>query len=153
MSRLGGSVLLLFYLVTTTPLAPVLTALLAATERNHYVALQTTARGIQVVLRHDCVNLPSQRHGLVARGLTVFAQRTTATQSDHVIQFGITDTSKQTPAFAIEAAPGSPAQDAVPADEDLFHAARLTALLVSLPRPPPGPSGFPLTIRSTVLVL
>ena len=65
--RVGGSGLLLLYLLMATPLAPALTALLAMGDPSHHVAVQQTARGIRVVLRHDCLHSPTHRHGVVAR--------------------------------------------------------------------------------------
>src|SRR5205809_2671072 len=92
---LGGIALLFFHLITATPFTPVLTALLGAADRSHNAIVQSTNHGYQVVLRHECVNWATHRHGLIARALTVFAQRTTATRSDHVVQFANTDTSQQ----------------------------------------------------------
>lgn len=151
--RLCAISLALLYLVTATPLLPALTALLALSERSHLVTLQPTAHGIEVVLRHDGRHSPSHRHGLITRSLAVFAQRTIAPQTDHVIQFGATDTAQQTPVLAIE--PTSSLRDlhANLVGDSAFPTASVTLELAAFPRPPPVPSGRLLTVRSNVLVI
>ena len=149
----GGSFLVLLGLVTATPLAPALTALLALADRSHPVAVQQTARGIQVVLRHNFFNSPTHRHGMVARALTMIAERPVGSQPDHVIQFAASATSEQASALAIEPAPGAPAPGLFPSYDFLTCPARPTAVPAAHPRPPPGTSGLLLSLRSTVLVI
>ncbi|MEK7678106.1 MAG: hypothetical protein AAB676_19930, partial [Verrucomicrobiota bacterium] len=136
-----------------TPLAPALTALLALADRSHPVAVQQTARGIQVVLRHNFFNSPTHRHGMVARALTMIAERPVGSQPDHVIQFAASATSEQASALAIEPAPGAPAPGLFPSYDFLTCPARPTAVPAAHPRPPPGTSGLLLSLRSTVLVI
>jgi len=152
-SLIRGSCVLLLYLVIATPLAPALTTLLAVFDRSHHVAVQQTEKGLQVVLRHGCLTWPMHRHGMLARALTVLARRTTAPQSDHVIQFGAMDSSQQAPALAIEPTSNSPEPGGNVVCEFAFHAADVTAGFATFPRPPPAPSGLLLTVRSTVLVI
>lgn len=149
----GGSCLLLLYLAAATPLAPALTALLAATDRDHHVAIQQTEHGLQVVLRHECSNLPSHQHGMVARVLTLFAQRTTPAQPDHVIQFGATDTVRETSSIATEPESCSVAFDAFPASQAPPRVSRLNRFSAAFPRPPPAANALLLTVRSTVLIV
>ena len=148
----SGSCLLLLYLVTATPLAPVAIALLAGMDRSHHVALRQTTQGRQVVLRHDCPTSPSPRHGMLARALTVFAQEAAAPQSDHVIQVGAMDTAQQAPALEIEPASNSDPDASIEGDSEL-HAPGMTFEIAAFPRPPPVPSGLLLTIRSTVFLI
>jgi len=117
------------------------------------VAIRQTARGLQVVLRHECANSPAHRHGIVARTLTLFAQRTTAPESDHIIQFSATDSAPQAPALPVEQTAQSPAPDVFLQCEVRFLASRLTAILSGFPRPPPAASGLLLTVRSTVILV
>ena len=151
--RLCAISLALLYLVIATPLLPLLTALLALSDRSHLVILQPTTQGIQVVLRHDGLHSPSHRHGLIARSLAVFAQRTIAPQTDHVIQFGAMDTAHQTPVLTIE--PTSSLRDCPGKlnGDSAFPKGSMTLELAAFPRPPPVPSGRLLTVRSNVLVI
>lgn len=142
----------MLYLLTFTPFTLALSALLAASDRSHQAAIQQTANGLQLVLRHDCVNLETHRHGVIARALTLFAQRTTSPPSDHVIQFGA-DTLQQTSERIIAPAPKLQLLAAfVPCDR-VLRAPKPTYSPVSLPRPPPVTSGLLLSLRSTALVI
>lgn len=147
------SCLLLLYLVTATPIAPLTVALLARLDRDHHVALQHSAQGLQVALQHGCLDSPAHRHGLVAQALTVFAQRTASPQSDHIIQFASADVVQQTPALSIESACDSPAPNEDRVADFLFHLPDVTLGCAAFPRPPPVPSGLLLTIRSTVFLI
>ncbi len=150
---LAGGCLALLYLLTATPVAPAITVLLAALDRSHQVAMQETANGLQVVLRHGCVNLASHRHGMVARALTLFAQQTTPSQSDHVIQFGAVDRLRQPSTPIMAPVPGLELHPATVPCDFLLPAPLLTSSLVNLPRPPPAASGLLHSLRSTVLVI
>jgi len=149
----GVSCLLLLYLVTATSLAPVAVTLLAGTDRSHHVAIQQTSKGLQVVLRHGCVDPAAHRHGLLAQALTAFAQRAASPQSDHVIQFASTDVLQQTSALVIESACDSPATNEEGAAILLFQPSDSTFGCVAFPRPPPVASELLLTVRSTVLLI
>jgi len=151
---LGGGCLALLYLLTVTPFTLALTALLAASDRNHHVAIQQTANRLQLVLRHDRMDLGTHRHGIVAHVLTLFAQRTTtSSQSDHVIQFGAVDTLQQTSVPIIAPAPELQFLAAFGQCGPVLRAAELTFAFVNLARPPPVTSGLLLSSRSTVLVI
>jgi hypothetical protein len=150
---LGGGGLLLLYLFTATPLAPVVFSLFAGLDRSHHVAIQRTSIGLQVLLRHGCADLSSHRHGMLARALTVFAQRAAAPQSDHVIQFGSTDTVQQTPAFKIERALNLPDSQGISPNDSAFSLGDQTFVAAAAPRPPPANIGLILLLRSTVLLI
>ncbi len=151
--RFCAILLALLYLVTATPLLPALTALLALSDRSHLVTFQPTAHGIEVVLRHDSLHPPSHPHGLIARSLAVFAQRTIAPQTDHVIQFGATDAAQQASVLAIEPTSSLRDLNASFVGDSAFPQAGVTLELAAFPRPPPVPSGLLLTVRSNVLVI
>jgi hypothetical protein len=151
---LGGvNCLLLLYLITATPLAPVAVALLAEMDRSHEVTLQNTAQGLQIVLKHGCLKSLAHRHGMVAQALTFFAQRPSTLQSDHVIQFSFTDVGQRTLALAIESTCDSPVLNEDGAADFLFHPPDVTFGDAAYPRPPPAASELLLTVRSTVLLI
>ena len=133
----GGVCLALLFLLTASPLAPVFTALLAAADSDHQVTIHQTAHGVQVVLRHDCLNSPTHRHGLVAQALTLLAQRPAAGHPDHDIQFAAADTSERTFAFALALATDSPAPESFLPIDQLPNPAPLNAFSGVRPRPPP----------------
>lgn len=144
-----GSLVAALYLLTATPLAPALTALLALADRSHNVAIQQTTGGVTVVLRHDCANSPTHRHGVVARTLTLIAQRTSEAQPDHVIQFSASTTS-----IPVSIAP--PIIDSVSNAPALCDVTLCVSPAVTqeIPRPPPpGASSSLLSTRSTVLLI
>ena len=146
-----GSFLLCVYVATATPILPVLTALLGSTDRSHHVALQQTAQGVQVVLRHECANLLAHRHGVVARALTLLAQRST-TGADHVIQFTSTAISEQTPVFTVTSASDSAAPDILSPSNFSPYSTGIAALASAYPRPPDKGSSL-LSICSTILLI
>ena len=149
----GGSCLVLLYLLTAIPLTPTLTALLAMADRSHQVAVQPTAHGIQVVLRHVCFNSPAHRHGLVARALTLFAQRPVEGRLDHVIQFAASPLSDQAPALILAPASDSPAPELLPPSGIQPRPSWLIAALMGPLRPPSDASGALVNVRSTVLLI
>lgn len=150
---LSGGCLALFYLLTSTPLPLALTALLASSDRSHHVGIQPTANGLQLVLRHDWVTLGTHRHGVIARALTLFAQRASSPPSDHVIQFGAVDTLRQASERTIAPAPQLQLLPALVPCEPGLRAPRLTFSPGSRPRPPPVISGLLLSLRSIALVI
>jgi len=141
------------YLLTGTPLAPVLTTLLALTDRNHHVAVQQTAGGIQVVLRHDCVSSPAHHHGIIAQTLTLIAQRPAEGYPDHVIQFAASAVSQRACAVILTPATGAPAPELFPPGDFRPCPAALTAVSAAHPRPPSDASGLLISLRSTVLLV
>jgi hypothetical protein len=151
--RLGANCLLLLYVAAATPLAPGLTALLAATDTSHHVTIEQTMRGFRVVLRHQCANSPSHRHGMAARVLTLFAQRTTPAEPDHIIPFAITDTARETPTLNVEPESRATFLDPSPAAQAWHLRAPSIPIAADFSRPPPAASGLILAVRSTVLLV
>lgn len=151
--RVGASCLMLLYLLAGTPLALAVTTLLAMADRSHHVAVQATAEGIQLVLLHDCVNSPTHRHGIVARTLTLMAQRPVEGHPDHVIDFAASPVSPLASAPAIAPAPDSSANQLLSLCDLCPCPAPLAPLAAAHPRPPPDANGLDLTLRSTVLLL
>lgn len=152
--RVGGSWLMWLYLLTGTPLVPSVTTLLAMADRSHQVAVQQTGVGIRVVLRHRCVTCPAHRHGIIARALTLIAQRPAEGHPDHVIQFAASAVSQRAPALALTPAARAPAPELFPPPCDLRPCpALLTSVLAAHPRPPPDAGGLLISLRSTVLLI
>ena len=149
----AGGCLLLLYLFGGTPLAPVVFSVFAGIDRSHHVAIRRTGSGIQILLRHDQADSPSHRHGMIARALTVFAQRTPGPPADHVIPFGFTDIVQQTPALQIEPASNLPDPTGVASNDSVFSLADQTFAPATAPRPPPATLGHILLVRSTVLLI
>ena len=149
----AGCCLLLLFVLTSTPLAPVFTGFLGALDPNHHVLIQQTPHGLQVVLRHDCFNLPAHHHGLIARALTAFAPPPTARNPDHVIQFGVTESVQRTPVMAATTANQAQVVNGFPVSVAWLAAPRLASLPTAFPRPPPFESELALTLCSTVLIL
>ncbi len=151
--RVGGLGLLSAFLFNATPLPAAVTALVALADKTHHAAVQQTARGVQVVLRHDCFISPVHRHGLVAQALTLIAQKPTKAQPDHLIQFAFGDQSARTTplAFLPLAPPAAPAFfapcDPLPASFDLKSGPQVQS------GPPPPPGGWLLSLRCTVLLI
>jgi hypothetical protein len=151
--RVTASGLLGLFLLIAMPLGPVLTVLLGMADRSHHVAIQRADGGIQVVLRHDCANSPTHRHGLVARALTLIARRPVQSQPDHVIQFLAGPTLDNEPPLISLPSADETGPQLFPACTDLPHLACLSATLATQPRPPPGTGGMWSNIRSVVLLL
>jgi hypothetical protein len=150
----GGSLLLL-YLFTATPLAPLLTVALAETDPNHRVTLRRGAGILQVVLRHDCPVPGAHHHGLIARALTALAQPASPAQPDHVIQFENLAASLEGATLAMEPVPELTASDAPPAVEirptEPEPSVDLSPAVAA--RPPPAPGGRLLSLRSILLLI
>lgn len=77
---------LLLYVALLSPVGLAAAATLGSLDADHHAILQVDANGIRLVLHHqgDCAG---HRHHAVARALTLFAQPTSATDPDHVVQF------------------------------------------------------------------
>jgi hypothetical protein len=144
---------MLLYCLTGTPLALVLTTLLATADRSHYAAVHATAEGIQLVLLHDCVNSPTHRHGIVARTLILVAQPPIEGHPDHVIEFASSTVSHRASEPAIAPAPDSSVTQLLSLCDLSPCPAPLTPVATAHPRPPPEANGLVLTLRSTVLLL
>lgn len=81
--------MLLLYLGAFSPLGVGGAGLLGLFDSDHEVVLQAGMDKMRVVLHHRGNCLPHQ-HGPLARTLTLFAQPASATDADHVLQFGAT---------------------------------------------------------------
>jgi hypothetical protein len=125
---MGAAGVMLLYLATATPLAPAVTVLLAEADCSHHVAVERSASGLQVVLRHDCPSPPTHRHTLIARALTAFARPASPSQPDHVIRFGTLDAARKTAPLALEPPPESPVLDGLPVCDAQPLASRVTVL-------------------------
>ena len=151
--RFVGGWLICLYVFSATPAAPAFVALLGSADRNHRVALQQTADGIQLVLRHECANSPTHRHGLVARALTLLAQRPVAGKPDHVIQFATSTTALQAATVAT-ISPTSDATSVLVLSRDLVRdCGWLRGALLTAPRPPPEKNSLLLILDSTLLLI
>src|ERR1051326_3788499 len=108
--RVIGHGLLLLFLVGATPAAPALTPPAARADGGRRVVVQETARGIRVVLGHDCAHAPGHRHGPIARTLTLVAERPAGSMRDHILQFNAAPATERNRAAVREAAPDSSIQ-------------------------------------------
>ena len=124
--------------------------LLGFLDRSHHVAVQQGASGLQVVLRHECFNSSTHRHGMVARALTLMSEQRSAGQPDHVIQFAGSANSEQALALPLVTVTGSLV---VPPSGFLTIAAPLITEPMAHPRPPPGACRLLLDLRSTVILV
>jgi hypothetical protein len=147
----AGWLVLALYFLDYSPVGVFAAALAGSFDSTHEARVQTGEHGLQLVLHHThgCVG---HHHGVVARTLTFFAQPATATNPDHVIQFGSADK------YAC------PTQMLQPT---LTHAGLLEFTLngISLPvlnpafaasqapRPPPCECGLLACLRSTVFLI
>ena len=145
----GWLVLALFFL-DYSPAGVFAAALAGSFDSTHEARVQPGEHGLQLVLHHGygCVG---HHHGVVARTFTIFAQPATATNPDHVIQFGSTDNfSSPTQMLQPTAQAGLP----VPALDEISIAIPTVALAVSeAPRPPPCECGQLTCLRSTVFLI
>lgn len=150
--RVASLCALLLYVSAATPVAPAITALFASLDSSHQLALRCDAHGARVVLHHERADSPTHVHGAVARALTFFAQRSAGDDPDHSIQFNNSDNTTRLQTLRV--APSSNGELlAAPAAPLLPHF-QLPCFSPCLePRPPPGVSGFLLSVRSTVLLI
>jgi hypothetical protein len=151
--RLCGHCLLLLYVAAAAPLAPGLAALLAATDTSHHVTIEQTTRGVRVVLRHQCAYPASHRHGVAARVLTLFAQRTTPAEPDHIIPFAVTDAAREASTINVDPESRSLILDDVSVAKAPPGCPTSNLVTAAFPRPPPMASGLMLAVRSTVLLV
>jgi len=146
-----GSCMVLLYLLTATPLSPLLMMLLAMTDSSHHAVIGQTSSGTQVVLRHDCYHSPTHRHGIVARAITLVAQRPAEGNPDHVIQFADSPISEQLSTLAVTPVSDSSAHNFHLLSNLLSPQAFLIVEPAVLPRPPTAANSLLTSIRSTVL--
>ena len=150
--RVVGSCLACLYILSAAPVAPAFIALLGSADRSHHMALQQTASGIQIVLRHDCANFFTHRHGAVARALTLLAQRPVAGQPDHVIQFGLSAIADRT--LTVATVSGDKRVSKILLSSDFVRSFGIaTAESKANPRPPPRETGSLSSVCSVVLLI
>lgn len=151
--RLVGSCLVWLYLLTVTPAGPGLAALLAMADRSHHVTFEPTAARIRVVLSHQGCQAATDRHGMVARTLTLIAQQPVSGETDHIIQFSVTTSAEASSTLIMTLALASAVSACSSAGNLKFQAFRLTAAPTGKSRPPPYLHPSWLSIRSTVLLI
>jgi hypothetical protein len=148
---LAGWSALALYLAAYAPADLGLAALVGSFDRNHQVQVRCGERGLALVLHHgrDCAG---HRHGAIARALTCFAQPASATDPDHVIQFGAADTLSPKAQLALPSLQGSEQSTAVLAPVAPVPSAD-TAQPFARAHPPPHECGLAHCLRSTVLLI
>lgn len=148
---LAGWWVLLIYLGAFSPLGVGGAGLLGLFDSDHEVVLQAGMDKMRVVLHHrgDC---PPHQHGPLARTLTLFAQPASATDPDHVLQFGATLSLLKK---------SEPVAPFTPGGEETITTGAKTARLFALAtyhltpsvHPPPDIPVRLLCLRSTVLLV
>jgi hypothetical protein len=146
----GWSALAL-YLVVYAPAGLGLAALVGSFDCNHQVRVRSGERGLALVLHHGR-NCAGHRHGAIARALTCFAQTASATDPDHVIQFGAADALSPKAQLALPSLQGSVQPAAVLAQVVLVPSAH-TAQPFARRHPPPDECRLACCLRSTVLLI
>lgn len=139
------------YLVVYAPAGLGLAALAGSLDNSHQVRVRSGERGLALVLHHGH-NCAGHRHGAIARALTCFAQPASATDPDHVIQFGAADSLSPKAQLVLPSFQG-PEQPAPVLAEPAFVPSAHTAQYYVPPWPPPDETGPACCIRSTVLLL
>lgn len=148
---LAGWWALLLYLGAFSPLGVGGAGLLGLFDPDHEVVMQAGRDTMRVVLHHRG-NCPPHQHGTVARTLTLFTQPASATDPDHVLQFGATiSLLKKSETLA----PFTPVGGETIAS-GAKTASPFAAVTCPLPlsaHPPPEISARLLCLRSTVLLV
>lgn len=142
---------LLLYLGAVSPLGFAVTAFVGKLDPDHHIQFQPGANGMRLVLHHEG-NCAGHHHGAVARVLTVFAQPASATDPDHVIQFGTANGLTRQAQFSPPLPVGGEQTIFAPAEIILLVCTSLEERDV-LPRPPPREHEALLCLRSTVLLI
>jgi hypothetical protein len=148
---IGGWSALALYLVAYAPAGLGLAALAGSFDCNHQVQVRCGERGLALALHHGS-NCARHQHGAMARALTCFAQPASATDPDHVIRFGTTDTLSAKAQLAPP--PLQRAEQPAPALAEAFlvpssHEAEGFAR----PGSPPGECGRARCLRPAVLLI
>ena len=151
LSLVAGWSALAVYLIVYAPVGIGLAALVGSFDRSHQAQVRSGERGLALVLHHgrECAE---HRHGAVARVLTSFAQPTSATNPDHVIQFSTADTLSTKAQLALPPLHGSEQPTAALTEVVPVSFAHVAQELTR-PRPPPGECGPVRYLRSTVLLI
>jgi hypothetical protein len=95
MRPLWASFLLLAFLLSATPILPVLTALTAWLGGEHDVSVAMDRNGARVVLSHDSADplkVITHSHCVVSRAITSIAEQAEPFHSDHILTFSGSDT-------------------------------------------------------------
>jgi hypothetical protein len=151
LSLVCGWAALAVYLVAYAPVGLGVAALVGSFDRNHQVQVRFGERELALVLHHG-LNCAEHRHGAIARALICFAQPSSPTNPDHVIQFSAADTLSSKAQLALPPLQGSEQPPA--ALTDLVLASSLDAAHYFPPsRPPPGEGGPVRGRLSTVLLI
>jgi hypothetical protein len=147
----GGWSALALYLLAYAPAGLGLAALVGSFDGSHQVQVISGERGLALVLHH-VRNCAGHRHGALARALTCIAQRASATNPDHVLQFSGIDTLSAKSQLVPPPLPGLE-PPAIAATEVALGSSDDSAQSFARPRPPPGEGGPIRCLRSTVLLL
>ena len=125
--------------------------LLGALDADHQVVLRTGAENVRVVLHHRG-NCAQHQHGPVARALTIFAQPTSPTDPDHVLQFSSATRATRESQLVVPPAKQSELV-AVGVAEPVSVLAAKPIPFIPTPLPPAGGDGILLCLRSTLLLI
>ena len=142
---------LLLYTSACSPLGPGLAGLAGSLDPNHQLLIGAGEPGVRLVLHHRS-RCASHHHGLSARALTLFAQKSVnADNPDHILQFCSADTLK---GQSQNSAPPPNWRNhllAFPGGEFIQHTPKVLAAGISLS--PPELGAARLYQRSTVLLI
>jgi len=142
---------LALYLALYAPVGLGLAALLGSFDSNHQLQMRSGERGLALVLHHG-PNCAGHRHGTIAQALTCFAQPTSATDPDHVIQFAAADAFARTAQLALPSLQGS--ESPAPVLTEVVLASFVdNAGSLAPPHPPPGDCGLACCLPSTILLI
>ena len=147
----AGWGVLVLYLAVYAPAGLGLAALVGSFDSSHQVQMSSGERGLALVLHHGR-NCAGHRHGVIARALTCFAQPATATDPDHVIQFGDADTLSRKAQIAVPSLEGSESLAPV-LTEVVLDSCADNARSLAPPHPPPSECRPVCCLRSTILLI
>ncbi len=156
MRPLWASFLLLAFLLSATPILPVLTALTAWLGGEHDVSVAMDRNGARVVLSHDSADplkVITHSHCVVSRAITSIAEQAEPLHPDHVLSFSGTGTARNCSATTRVFAPSF---DDFTAAVYSFSsdASRIKPTTSTAPVVGPCPASLSVTIaRSTVLLI
>jgi hypothetical protein len=141
---------LIYYLLGFSPVGLATAAWLGTFDPDHHALVRLNAQGACLVLHHERGCAPHQHHAL-ARALSLFAQRSTQEEPDHVLSFVqgeyVSDES------AIERLSVSASEPVQCGEAGLQLPAPLTSVWGRFPRPPPGFSDQLRNVRLTPLLI
>lgn len=147
---------LLAYLLSATPLLPVITALVAWVDGEHRVSLSADKDSTRIVLSHDARDprmALTHAHCAVSRALMLLAESSGPVDSDHILNFqsaSSTTLREATPSAAV------PIADKILVPPAPADAVVLTRLLTNVEAPLldiPPPATSVVVARATVLLI